>query len=400
MHSKSTASSCRQRPNRCLRRGRRPPSSPLPACKPVRNPRRHRPTSSAPPTQLQGTTLMVGGRPFLLRGIEWNHEPFAFLAARGFNTVWLDEPPTREQSAEAARAGLWLIATPPAPERTGQRRNRSVARPRVGLALGKSRRPARAGAHAALGRSRAQPRPARRAADPRRHRAAIGCRPAGWPTCSSRITRQRARFPGRTFPNGYRLCHYWHGPGRRSGHKFPPQPGPRTRQQMSALSPGLHLPPHDARRSADRVVGHGRGNERLPRLLVSIRFAARRERRSIAAPRDDARKTQRSARLDEPLADHRQAGRRCGVHRFDGDGDRAAGGTGAVTGTRAAGYRVGRGDEAGRRRRTKSLPSSCPAFPSRTKRSCSRRCRCRRSCRNAWQAGRASSSIATPRAGY
>ena len=29
------------------------------------------------------------------------------------------EPPTREQSAEAARAGLWLIATPPAPEQLG-----------------------------------------------------------------------------------------------------------------------------------------------------------------------------------------------------------------------------------------------------------------------------------------
>ena len=65
--------------------------------------------AAAPPARFQGTTWLVGERPFLLRGIEWNHEPFAFLAARGFNTICLDEPPTPEQSAEAARSGLWLI---------------------------------------------------------------------------------------------------------------------------------------------------------------------------------------------------------------------------------------------------------------------------------------------------
>ena len=57
-----------------------------------------------PPLEVQfhGTTLIARrtGR-FLPLGIEWNNEPFAFLAARGFNTIWLDEPPTPEQSAEA-----------------------------------------------------------------------------------------------------------------------------------------------------------------------------------------------------------------------------------------------------------------------------------------------------------
>ncbi len=57
---------------------------------------------------------MVGGRPFLMRGIEWNNEPFAFLAARGFNTIWMHDLPTPEQSADARRAGLWIICTPPA----------------------------------------------------------------------------------------------------------------------------------------------------------------------------------------------------------------------------------------------------------------------------------------------
>jgi hypothetical protein len=72
--------------------------------------------STAPQARFQGTTWMVGDRPFLLRAIEWNHEPFAYLAARGFNTILLDEPPTPDQSAEAARSGLWLICVPPSPE--------------------------------------------------------------------------------------------------------------------------------------------------------------------------------------------------------------------------------------------------------------------------------------------
>ncbi len=72
--------------------------------------------ATEPPAQFQGTTLMVGGRPFLMRGVEWHFETFAFLAARGFNTVWLNQPPTSEQTASATRAGLWLICPPPSPD--------------------------------------------------------------------------------------------------------------------------------------------------------------------------------------------------------------------------------------------------------------------------------------------
>ncbi len=70
----------------------------------------------SPPVQIQGATLTVAGRPFFPRGIEWNSEPFAFLAERGFNTVWLNEPPTPEVSAEAARAKVWLICQPANPD--------------------------------------------------------------------------------------------------------------------------------------------------------------------------------------------------------------------------------------------------------------------------------------------
>jgi len=65
------------------------------------------------PAQFRGTTLLVSGRPMLVRGIEWNNEPFAFLGARGFNTIWLDNPPTAEQAADAARENLWLVCRPP-----------------------------------------------------------------------------------------------------------------------------------------------------------------------------------------------------------------------------------------------------------------------------------------------
>lgn len=66
--------------------------------------------------QFRGTTLLVANRPFLPRAIEWHNEPFKFLSARGFNTIWLDELPTPEQAAEARRENLWFISAPPRPE--------------------------------------------------------------------------------------------------------------------------------------------------------------------------------------------------------------------------------------------------------------------------------------------
>ena len=66
--------------------------------------------------RLQGTTLMVEGKPFLPRGIQWNGEPLQFLAERGFNVVHLLAPPSAEQIADANRLGLWFISTPPKPD--------------------------------------------------------------------------------------------------------------------------------------------------------------------------------------------------------------------------------------------------------------------------------------------
>jgi hypothetical protein len=63
--------------------------------------------------RLQGSVLLVEGRPFAPRAIEWQNEPLKFLAERGFNTVWLQSPPTADQIAEAARHSLWFLCTAP-----------------------------------------------------------------------------------------------------------------------------------------------------------------------------------------------------------------------------------------------------------------------------------------------
>jgi hypothetical protein len=53
--------------------------------------------------RLHGATLMVAGKPFLARAIEWNGEPLRFLAERGFNAVRLKSPPSPQQIDEANR---------------------------------------------------------------------------------------------------------------------------------------------------------------------------------------------------------------------------------------------------------------------------------------------------------
>ncbi len=68
------------------------------------------------PVRLQGTTLLVDGKAFLPRVIQWNGESLQFLSACGFNVVQLPAPPTAEQSAEAERYGLWLLCSPDHPE--------------------------------------------------------------------------------------------------------------------------------------------------------------------------------------------------------------------------------------------------------------------------------------------
>ena len=73
-------------------------------------------TARVPLVQIQDTTIFVAGKPFLPLGIEWNGEPLAFLAERGFNTVCIDRPPTADQTAAAERAEMWFVCTPPRPD--------------------------------------------------------------------------------------------------------------------------------------------------------------------------------------------------------------------------------------------------------------------------------------------
>lgn len=62
---------------------------------------------------LNGSILLVEGRPFFPRAIEHNGESFAWLQGLGFNTLRLPSAPTVVQLREAASLGLWLIAPPP-----------------------------------------------------------------------------------------------------------------------------------------------------------------------------------------------------------------------------------------------------------------------------------------------
>jgi len=74
-------------------------------------------TAIAPPTDppagLARGVLEVDGLPFFPRSLEHSGEPFAVVAALGFNCVQLSLPATAEQLADARRAGLWVICPPP-----------------------------------------------------------------------------------------------------------------------------------------------------------------------------------------------------------------------------------------------------------------------------------------------
>lgn len=64
-------------------------------------------------SQLNGSVLLVEGRPFFPRAIEYNGESLEWLKTLGFNAVRLSAAPTVVQLREAERLGLWLIAPPP-----------------------------------------------------------------------------------------------------------------------------------------------------------------------------------------------------------------------------------------------------------------------------------------------
>ena len=82
------------------------------------HPPRILPARSAPAVlnlrpSLQGSVLTVDGRPQLVRAIDCNGEPFAWLKSLGFNSIRLPAPATAEQLREADECGIWLIAPPP-----------------------------------------------------------------------------------------------------------------------------------------------------------------------------------------------------------------------------------------------------------------------------------------------
>ncbi len=63
---------------------------------------------------LEGSVFVIDGHPQLVRAIDGNGEPFAWLKSLGFNAVSLAAPPTAEQLREAGESGIWLIVPPPA----------------------------------------------------------------------------------------------------------------------------------------------------------------------------------------------------------------------------------------------------------------------------------------------
>lgn len=66
-----------------------------------------------PGVEMRGRLLLVGGKPFFPRAIEYRGEPLSRLQALGFNTVWLAREPGPALLREATGLGLWLVAPPP-----------------------------------------------------------------------------------------------------------------------------------------------------------------------------------------------------------------------------------------------------------------------------------------------
>jgi hypothetical protein len=63
--------------------------------------------------EMNGSLIVVDGRPLFLRAIEYQGEPLKFLESLGFNTLKLARFPAPPLLAEAEQAGMWLICPPP-----------------------------------------------------------------------------------------------------------------------------------------------------------------------------------------------------------------------------------------------------------------------------------------------
>lgn len=71
--------------------------------------------ASRPKIEINGTVLLIDGKAMFPRMIEYQGEPLSFLKARGFNAVRLHKPASPELLAEAARAEMWIVCSPPRP---------------------------------------------------------------------------------------------------------------------------------------------------------------------------------------------------------------------------------------------------------------------------------------------
>ncbi len=90
------------------------PASPDPATATISNlPTAWAGGKGVPKVELGGPLLLVGGKPFFPRAIEYQGEPLARLQGLGFNAVRLVQMPSPALLREAAALGLWLIAPPP-----------------------------------------------------------------------------------------------------------------------------------------------------------------------------------------------------------------------------------------------------------------------------------------------
>jgi len=69
--------------------------------------------------RLNGSLLLVDGRPFFPRIVQYRGESLGLLQRLGFNVVWLDRPATPEMLDEAGRLGIWLICPPPGTSQRG-----------------------------------------------------------------------------------------------------------------------------------------------------------------------------------------------------------------------------------------------------------------------------------------
>jgi hypothetical protein len=87
---------------------------------PTDEPRGQSLAAGAPAATVQGSLLLVNGRPAMPRAIEHRGEPLEWLQSLGFNTIKLSASPSASELAEARRLGLWLIAPPPYADEAAQ----------------------------------------------------------------------------------------------------------------------------------------------------------------------------------------------------------------------------------------------------------------------------------------